>query len=60
MSEDQLIHIVYNTGDQIWIIYLHNKPVVSRIITHDGVYWDSGMTSLGRVNASGGGGAENQ
>jgi hypothetical protein len=22
---------------------------VVRIITHDGVYWESGMTSLGRI-----------
>lgn len=60
MSEEQLIHLTYNTGDQIWVAYINSKPVVVRIITHDGVYWESGMASLGRTNASGGGGAENQ
>lgn len=49
MAEDQLIHIIYNTGDQIWLTYVDGHQKVVRVIAHDGVYWESGMTSLGRV-----------
>lgn len=48
-------HIVYNTGDEIWVTYNGDTPRVTRIKTHDGIVWDDG-TSLEGVSPSGGGG----
>lgn len=30
----------YNTGDVVWHIVFWNKLVVTRLITHDNLYWD--------------------
>ncbi len=51
----ELNHIDYWNGDHIW---LDQTGKVVKVITHDGVYWEEGMTSLGRVSALGGGGAD--
>lgn len=49
MAEDQLIHLVYNTGDQIWLTYVDGKQKVVKIITHDGLHWDTSMKTFGRI-----------
>lgn len=39
----------FNTGDQIWTEWRHNKWVVVRVLTHDGLAWserEEGLTRL--------------
>jgi hypothetical protein len=52
-------HIVYNTGDEIWVTYQGNKPVVIKVKTHDGIVWEVGMTSPGDFGPLDGGGGQN-
>lgn len=61
-KEDHLIRTVYNTGDQIWTSYRDGKTKVVRVITHDGVFWEEGMSSLGSIKQAplGGGGDRNE
>lgn len=32
-------HIIYNTGDEIWVSYEGETAIVTKIKTHDGVVW---------------------
>lgn len=33
-------HIVYNTGDEIWVTYEGAIPTVIKVKTHDGIVWE--------------------
>lgn len=41
-------HITYNTGDQVWYKEVSGEKVVTKIITHDGVTWETGKTFSGK------------
>lgn len=55
MTSDRPTHIVYNTGDEIWVTYNGDKPRVTRIRTHDGIVWDDGSSPEGGSLLDGGG-----
>lgn len=39
-------HIKYNNGDQIWYIMLNDQMLVTKVISHDGVTWQTGNKDL--------------
>jgi hypothetical protein len=39
-------HIIYNTGDEIWLTYQGEETIVVKIKTHDGIEWEIGQPSL--------------
>lgn len=44
------VHITYNTGDQVWYKEVDGEKVVTKIIAHDGVTWETGTTFSGKQN----------
>lgn len=40
-SAEPSMHIIYNTGDEIWMSYQGNKPIVIKVKTHDGIVWEA-------------------
>jgi hypothetical protein len=51
-------HIVYNTGDEIWVTYEGSMPTVIKVKTHDGIVWEVGQSWPWDVSPVAGGGCQ--